>query len=91
MVGVGVILAVGDTGQDAKLLAVALGELATQTLGRRSKDGVVVVILLRELVGTVAHVVSSGLSCSAPIQRYFMSMGNCLAKAVAWNWRRSSS
>ena len=41
MVGVGVILAVGDTGQDAKLLAVALGELATQTLGRRSKDGVV--------------------------------------------------
>ena len=56
MVGVGVILAVGDTRQDAKLLAVALGELATQTLGRRSKDGVVVVILLRELVGTVAHV-----------------------------------
>lgn len=56
MVGVGVILAVGDTGQDAKLLAVTLGELATQTLGRRSEDGVVVVILLRELVGTVAHV-----------------------------------
>lgn len=56
MVGVGVILAVGDTRQDAKLLAVTLGELATQTLGRRSKDGVVVVILLRELVGTVAHV-----------------------------------
>ncbi len=34
---------------------------------------------------------SSGFSLSAPTQRYFISNGNCLAIAVFWNWKRSSS
>ncbi len=56
VVRVGIVIAVGNARDDAKLLAVLLGELTAQALGWSSQDGVVVVILLAEFVGTVAHV-----------------------------------
>ena len=56
MVGVGIVITVGNARDDAKLLAVLLGKLAAQALGWSSQHGVVVVILLAEFVGTVAHV-----------------------------------
>lgn len=56
VVGVGVIFAVGDAGQLAELLAVGTGELAGEAFGRRGQDAVVVLVAVRELVGTVAHV-----------------------------------
>ena len=56
VVGVGVVVLVGDAGQDAELLLVVLGEAAGQTLGRRSQHAVVVLIALAELVDAVSHV-----------------------------------
>ena len=56
VVRVGVVVAVGDAGYDAELLAVLLGELAREALGRCGQHGVVVVVTLGELVHSVAHV-----------------------------------
>ena len=56
VVGVGIVVAIGDTRDDAKLLAILLRELATKTLGGGGQHGVVVVIAVAELVDTVAHV-----------------------------------
>ena len=56
MVGVGIVVAVCDAGNAAELLAVLLGELAAETLGRRSQYRIVMVIALTELVDAVAHV-----------------------------------
>ena len=56
VVGVGIVVAVCNAWDDAKLLAVLLGKLAAQALGWGSQHGVVVVIFLAEFVGTVAHV-----------------------------------
>ena len=56
VVGVGIVVAVCNARDNAKLLAVLLGKLAAQALGWGSQHGVVVVIFLAEFVGTVAHV-----------------------------------
>ena len=56
VVGVGIVVAVGDAFDDAKLLAVLLCELAGEALGGRGQYGVVVVVALTEVVDTVAHV-----------------------------------
>ena len=56
VVTVGIVIAVGNARDNAKLLAVFLGELTAQSLGWCSEDRVVVMILLAELVCTVAHV-----------------------------------
>ena len=56
MIGVRVIIAIRYTRNDTKLLAVLLRELASKTLCRCGEYGVVVVILIAELVHTVAHI-----------------------------------
>ena len=56
VVRVGVVIAVCDTRQYAVLLAVEFGESAAQALGGSSQNAVVMLILLAELVGTVAHI-----------------------------------
>ena len=56
VVGVGVVLAIGDAGQDAELLTVGTGELAGKAFGRCGQDTVVVLVFLRKFVGAVAHV-----------------------------------
>ena len=56
MVRVGVVVAVGDAWQRAKLLAVFLGELSRQSFGRCGEDAVIVLVLLAEVLGAVAHV-----------------------------------
>ena len=56
MVRVGVVVTVGDAWQCAKLLAVFLGELSRQSFGRCGEDAVVVLVLLAEVFGAVAHV-----------------------------------
>ena len=56
VVGVGVVVTVRNARQRAELLTVDAGELARQPFGRSGKHAVVVLVLLRELVGTVAHI-----------------------------------
>ena len=56
MVRVGVVVTVRHALDDAKLLTVFLCELATQTFGRCSQHGVVVVVLLTEIIDTLTHI-----------------------------------
>ena len=68
MVGVGVIVAVGNAGDDAELLTVLLRKLAAQALGWRSEHGVVMMILLTEVVDAIAHI-------SDNLQAQFLTLG----------------
>ena len=56
VVGVGIIVAIRDTRDDAELLTVFLRELSTQALGWCGQHGVVMVIALAELIHTVTHI-----------------------------------
>ena len=56
VVGVRIVVTIGHTGDDAKLLAVLLRELAAQALCRRCQHGVVMMILVAEVVDALAHV-----------------------------------
>ena len=56
MVGVGIVVLVGNAGDDAELLLVILGEAAGKTLGRSCQHAVVVLIAVAELHNTVPHV-----------------------------------
>ena len=56
MVAVGIIDLVGHTGDFAEVLAVTAGELAAEALGRRSKNTVIVLIALAELVNAITHI-----------------------------------
>ena len=56
VVGVGVIITVRNARQAAELLAVYTCELARQPFGRRGQYAVIMLVLVGELVGTVAHV-----------------------------------
>ena len=56
VVGVGVIITVCNARQAAELLAVYTCELARQPFGRRGQYAVIMLVLVGELVGTVAHV-----------------------------------
>ena len=79
VVGVGIIVAVCNARDDAKLLSVLLSELTAQSLGWSSQDRVVVMILLAELVGTVAHVGNNLLSqllCLLALAVVFADEGN---------------
>ena len=55
MVGVRIILTIGDTGDDTELLTVLLRELTAQSLCRRGEDRIVMMITLTEDIGTVTH------------------------------------
>ena len=57
VVGVGVIVSVGDTWDTAELLAVFLGEFTTETFCRCGKHGVVMVIPFAEVVYTLTHII----------------------------------
>ena len=56
MVGVCIVLAVGDAGNLAELLLVAAREASAEAFGWSCQDAVVVLITLAEIVDTVAHV-----------------------------------
>ena len=56
MIGVGIVVAVSDTGNDAELFAVLLREFTAQALSRRGQHAVVVVVALAEVVDTLTHV-----------------------------------
>ena len=56
VVGVGVVVAVGDAGDATKLLAVFLGEFSAEAFCGCGEHGVVVVIPLTEVVHSLAHV-----------------------------------
>ena len=56
VVRVSVVVAIGNTRNHTKLLAVLLCELSAQSLGWCGQHAVVVVIAVAELVHTVAHV-----------------------------------
>ena len=68
VVGVGVVVTVRNARQHAELLAVYAGELARQTFGRGGKHAVVMLVLVGELVGTVAHV---GHDFQSQLLRFF--------------------
>ena len=56
VVRVGIVIAIGYAWHHTKLLAVLLGELSTQALGRCSQYRVVMMVTLAEFVRTVAHI-----------------------------------
>ena len=56
VVGVGVVVTVRNARQRAELLAVYAGELTRQPFGRSGKHAVIMLVLVGELVGTVAHI-----------------------------------
>ena len=56
MVGIGVILPVGNAGNYAELLTVLGREFTRQALGRCSQNTVIVMVALGKLIGTVAHI-----------------------------------
>ena len=56
MVRISIVIAVGDAGDDAELLAVTLGKLTTQAFGRCCKHGLVMMIALAEVVDALSHI-----------------------------------
>lgn len=56
MVGVGIIVLIGYTGNDTKRLAVGSRKLTRKALGRSGQNREVVAITLGELINTAAHV-----------------------------------
>ena len=56
MVTVSIVFAVSNTLDDSVTLTVAACETTRETLGWSSKDTVVVLVLLREVICTVTHV-----------------------------------
>ena len=56
MVGVGVVITIGNSWDHTKLLTVFLRKLTTQALSRRSQYRVVMMILLAEVVDTLTHI-----------------------------------
>ena len=56
VVGIGIIIAICDTRNNAKLLTILLRELTTQALCGCGKHGVVVMILLTEVVDALTHI-----------------------------------
>ena len=56
MVGVGIIIAIGNSGQHTELLAVFCRKLTGKSFRRSSQYTVVMLILFGELIGTVTHI-----------------------------------
>ena len=56
VVTIGIVVTIGNSRNNAKLLAVLFGKLTAQAFCWRSQDGVVVVVLIAELVSSVTHI-----------------------------------
>ena len=56
MIGIGIILTVGNTRQDTELFAVTSGKPSGQSFSRSGQHAVIMLVEFRELVSTVTHI-----------------------------------